>query len=140
MDLTDSKHTNYLIKLLMMLPAPDSEEAFPMFWDSVAKEHGVSRSYVTGKISVHLKLLLGTEATILHRRQLASYALFFFGEASTALVRDITSEIDVGAPNTSAGQVWVQELRANAFAVIEESFSDDRVLEAVSSWVRLDTQ
>ena len=57
-DLTDSTHANRLIKLLMMLPAPDAEDTFPAFWDSVAKEHGVSTSYVTEKIAVHLKLLL----------------------------------------------------------------------------------
>lgn len=139
-DLTDSTHANRLIKLLMMLPAPDAEDTFPAFWDSVAKEHGVSTSYVTEKIAVHLKLLLGPENPTLHRRKLAEYALFFFGEASPELVRGITSEIDTGAPNSSAGQVWVHELRATAFAVLEEAFPADRVHEAAASWVRFTDQ
>lgn len=138
--LTDSQHANRLIKLLMMLPAPHAEDTFPVFWDSVAKEHNVSTDYVTGKIAVHLKLLLGPENPILHRRKLAEYALFFFGEASTELKRSITSEIDAGAPNSSAGQMWVHELRTTAFAVLEETFPVDRVHESAASWIRFHNQ
>lgn len=57
--ITESKHTNRLIKLIMMLPAPDAEDTHAPFWDHVAEEHSVSRDYVTGKIAVHLRLLRG---------------------------------------------------------------------------------
>lgn len=81
----ESAHVNRLIKLLMMLPAPGAEE-YPYFWDMVAQEHRVSRGYVAQKISAHLKLLLdGNEGGADHGKQLAHYALFFFGKASEEL-------------------------------------------------------
>lgn len=135
--LSDSAHVNRLIKLLMMLPPPGNEE-YPYFWDKVAEEHRVSRGYVTQKISAHIKLILDRKEGGANRgKQLAHYALFFFGHASEELTKAITYRISVGAPNSSAGEVWVQELRATAFAVIEESFPDDRLHDgAVAAWVR----
>ncbi|WP_143832983.1 MULTISPECIES: hypothetical protein [Nocardiopsis] len=91
---------------------------------------------VTEKIAMHLKLLLGMEDSILHRRKPASYALFFFVQASDGMVRSVTTEVNVGAPNNAAGQMWIQELRATAFAVLEEAFSEDRVQKATTSWAR----
>lgn len=44
----------------------------------------------------------------------------------------------MGAPDDTAGQVWVQELRNAAFAVMEEVFPQERVHEALTSWVRFD--
>ena len=79
---------------------------------------------------------LGVEDPVLHRRKLASYALFFFGQSSDELVRSITNEVDVGAPNDAAGQMWVQELRTVAFAVLEEALPEDRVHKAVASWIQ----
>jgi len=138
--ITDSAHTNRLIKLLMMLPSPRTEDTYGPFWDRVAADIGPSTStgYVTGKIAVHLKLLLGEENPTLHRERLASYSLDFFGQASDKLVRSIATEVNTGAPDDTAGRLWVQELRATAFAVLEESFPEERVHEAVASWVRSD--
>lgn len=136
-DITDSAATNRLIKLLMMLPAPHTEDTFTPFWDEVAQDIGsdISTDYVTGKISLHLTLLLGTQDPVRHRERLASYALDFFGQASDQLVMSIATEVNMGAPDDTAGQVWVQELRNAAFAVMEEVFPQERVHEAVSSWV-----
>lgn len=139
-DITDSASTNRLIKLLMMLPSPYNEDTFAPFWDRVAQDLGndTTTDYVTGKISTHLRFLLGNNNPVLHRERLASYALFFFGQASDQLVRIIASEVNMGAPNDTAGCLWVQELRNAAFAVMEETFPQERVHEAVASWVRFD--
>ncbi|WP_117198523.1 MULTISPECIES: hypothetical protein [unclassified Nocardiopsis] len=137
-ELTDSAHTNRLIRLLMMLPSPYTEDTYGPFWERVAEDLGTGTSYVTGKIAIHLKLLLGTENPNLHRRKLASYSLAFFGKASDKLVRSIATEVNMGAPDDTAGRLWVQELRTTAFAVMEETFPEERVHEAVASWVRSD--
>lgn len=136
--ITDSAPTNRLIKLLMMLPPPHAEDVFTPFWDQVAEDLGVRRDYVTGKISLHLRLLLDTQDPVRHRERLATYALDFFGQASDQLVTSIATEVNRGAPDDTAGRVWVQELRSAAFAVMEDCFPQERVHEAVASWVRLD--
>lgn len=138
--ITDSEPTDRLIKLLMMLPSPYTEDTFAPFWDRVAQDLGsnTSTDYVTGKISVHLRFLLGNDSPTVHRERLASYALFFFGQASDQLLRTIASEVNMGAPNDTAGRLWVQELRNTAFAVMEETFPQERVHEAIASWVQFD--
>ncbi|MFD3688730.1 hypothetical protein ACFWTE_28375 [Nocardiopsis sp. NPDC058631] len=135
-DITDSAHTNHLIKLLMMLPSPHMEDTYGPFWDRVAADVKTSPRYVTGKIAMHLKLLLGEENPLRHRRELASYALYFFGQAGDELLMSIATEVDMGAPQDTAGRLWVQELRTTAFAVLEETFPEERVHEALTSWVR----
>lgn len=137
-DITESAPTNRLIKLLMMLPSPHTEDTFGPFWGQVAQDIGTDADYVTDKISMHLRLLLGEENPLLHRERLASYSLQFFGQASDRLVRSIATEVNAGAPDDTAGRLWVQELRSAAFAVMEESFPQERVHEAVTSWVRFD--
>lgn len=134
--ITASVPTNRLIKLLMMLPAPHTEDIFTPFWDQVAEDLGVRTDYVTGKVSLHLSLLLGTQDPVRHRERLATYALDFFGKASDQLVMSIATEVNRGAPDDTAGRVWVQELRTAAFAVMEDCFPQERVHEAVTSWVR----
>ncbi|MFE7461752.1 hypothetical protein ACWFMI_23100 [Nocardiopsis terrae] len=137
-DLTDSESTNRLIKLLMMLPAPYAEDTFAPFWDRVAQDVQVQTTYVTEKISVHLRLLLREEDSVRHRERLASYALSFFGKASDQLIMSIACKVSTGASDETAGRLWVQELRNAAFAVMEESFPEERVHQAVASWSRLD--
>jgi len=136
--LTESEHTNRLIRLLMMLPAPDREDEHNIFWQEVAEENQVSFDYVAGKIGAHLELVLLKHPTRghPHHRGLASYALYFFGQSSAGLVSYISSCLDPGAPNDSVGQVWVQRLRECAFAVFEESTSPNRVHQASVEWLR----
>ncbi|MEU0237658.1 hypothetical protein ABZ234_08200 [Nocardiopsis sp. NPDC006198] len=135
---TESAHVNRLITLLMMLPSPCSRDTFAPFWDRVAEDLNTNTNYVTGKIALHLKLLQGAENPTLGRSQLASYALSFFGQPSEKLVRSIATEVDAGTPDDIAGQVWVQELRTTAFAVMEETFPEDHLHRALDSWVRFD--
>lgn len=134
--LTESTNVNRLITLLMMLPAPDRED-HSIFWEKVAEEHSVSTSYITGKIASYLELvLIKGDRPASHRVGFATYALYFFGESSKDLVNYITSSIDGGAPNDSAGQVWVDQLRTTAFAVIEENVPEERVRTAAAEWIR----
>lgn len=137
-DITDSTHTNRLIRLLMMLPSPHTEDTFPHFWNKVATDISPDTGvdYVTGKIATHLRMSLSSDNPGLHHERLASYALYFFGQASDALVKNIAVEVNTGAPNDTAGQLWVQELRTTAFAVMEESVSEERVHDSLASWVR----
>lgn len=138
--ITDSAPTNRLIKLLMMLPPPHAEDSFAPFWDRVAQDVGskTSPDYVTGKIALHLRFLLGEYDPEHHRERLAAYALYFFGQASDQLVMSIATKVNAGAPDDTAGRLWVQELRNAAFAVMEEAVPEERVHEAVTSWVRLE--
>jgi len=137
-NLTDSACVNRLIRLLMMLPAPESS-TYASFWDKVAQEHRVNRSYLSGNIAgpLHQILLTPEENQVIPRRNLAKYTLFFFGDPSNDLVEDITSEVDPGAPNKSAGQTWVEQVRLAAFDVLEETQTDAWIQESTESWLRL---
>lgn len=137
-DITDSAHTNRLIRLLMMLPSPHTEDTFPPFWNKVAADLGPDTGvdYVTGKIATHLRMSLASDNPRLHHERLAAYALYFFGQASDALVKSIAVEVNAGAPDDTAGRLWVQELRTTAFAVMEESYPERRVHDSLASWVR----
>lgn len=138
MALTDSAHVDRLVRLLMMLPAPDREE-HQNFWGKVAEERSYTTDYVTLTIATRLA------SAVLYQEQassgpvgLATYALHFFGQPSEELTTYIAASIDRGALSDSnaVGQVWIQCLRETAFAVIEESIPEDRVRKDSTKWIR----
>jgi len=134
---SDAPYIDRLIRLLMLLPDPESPQYRP-FWEQVAEEHNASLSYIRGNIAGPLRqiLLSPEKPQFIPRNNLAKYTLFFFGEPSEDLVSAITSQIDPGAPNEAAGQLWVQQVRATAFEVLLENPSEVQVDRACTNWIR----
>lgn len=125
--------TDRLIRLLTMLPAPRHPDIFEVFWNLVAEEHRVDRSYVTGKIAVHLHKV-AVEGDAGSASGLAKYALFFFGEPGPDLLSSIADEVDPGAPNSAPGRAWVEALQAAALEIIYEAQDQDDIRDDVVSW------
>lgn len=131
-----SVHVNRLVTLLAMLPAPHKENHSD-FWELVAEEQNISTDYITGNIASGLEnILIRKDPDPACTVGLATDLLFYFGEPSKKLISRIAGCVAPGDPNHSPGRAWAQELRATAFAVIEEAVPADHVKEAVVAWVR----
>ncbi|SHI60595.1 hypothetical protein SAMN05421803_101712 [Nocardiopsis flavescens] len=134
---TGPAHIDRLIRLLMMLPTPQSPP-YRMFWDQVAQEHHVDLHYVQRNIAGPLhQILLGPGRTqAVPRANLARYGLYFFADPSDDLVAAIASHVHPGFPGTVAGRLWVQQLRTAAFEVLVENPSEEQVDQACTDWIR----
>lgn len=137
METTGCEHTDRLIRLLMMLPDPESP-TYLAFWEQVAQEHQVGVDYIKGNIAgpLHQLLLTPEKTPVIPRRNLAKYTLFFFGDPSDQLIAAVTDEIDPGAPNEAAGREWVRQVRAAAFEVTVQQQAPDRLRRSCTNWMR----
>ncbi|CAL9623803.1 hypothetical protein SUDANB121_05909 (plasmid) [Nocardiopsis dassonvillei] len=134
---TGPAHIDRLIRLLMMLPDPESP-LYRKFWSQVAEEHHDDLHYIRKNIGgpLYQILLRPAQAQAIPRANLARYALYFFADPSDELVAAIASQIHPGFPGTVAGQMWVQQVRATAFEVLLENLSEEQVDQACTNWIR----
>jgi|SRR5690625_1864181 len=134
-----SSHVYPLVKLLMMLPDPRSQE-YESFWEQVSEEATphISEEPPLADPDYFIKRLvhaLGTLNGKVSEVRLAETSLMMFGQASPALERQIAAQIVKGSDDRSIGQMWVQRLRERAFAVLEGTYTDEDVNTSFKAWV-----